>query len=498
MKVFFNEDNNHFFQMLYANNIEATEQIAKEYIYTFKDTDVTDLVINVNATVSTFDSKVMESFCDKYSKTEEEGKPVCFKNSYLKAAYDSCKVYKYDIIETWIDTLREIEISPWISVRMNDAHCLLEEPNPVKSEYFEKHPEHWRVTEKKADGYFDKCLNYLMHEVRQYFLIYISDVLDKYDIDGLELDFSREIFCFPIGMEWKGRSVICDFLRDVSDIVHRAEKKRGHKIKLSALVWETPSVNYSLGFDVYSWIREGLVDIIVPIIRWDTIWYEMPIEEWKILTEGTEIEIGAGQQELVNAYPGGMVKNSTTEMAFGQAAANVSKGADFVYLYNYMVWDNRHEVYGWKSEKDITRRENQLIILNNIGSMDKILKQNRSCVLTYSDNNLYWTKKNNRLPLELGACGEYIKISTGRISDAESELILGIDNCKSLLTVFCNGRSMKINNTCNIDSDFVQDNLCYYSFDIHAEDAGDYLVFQIYSDKPCSLKWAEVKIKPKA
>ncbi len=497
MKVFFNEDNSHFFHLMYSNKIEIKEQVAKDYIYTFKDTDVTDFAININATISTFDSKVFESYCDRYVKTEENGEKVDFKNTVLKAPYDAYKVYGYDIISVWIDTLREIGIRPWISIRMNDAHFLLEKQNPGKSEYYEKHPEHWRVTQKQADGYYDKCLNYLIPEVREYFLSYIEEALDKYDTDGIELDFTREIYCFPVGMEWKGREVIYDFILEVKKLIKAAELRRNHKIKLSALVWETPSVNYQLGFDVYKLIKDGLIDVIVPIVRWRTIYYDMPIDEWKIITEGTNVELGAGQQELVQAYPGGRTKNSTVEMAFGQAAVNISKGADFVYLYNYMVWESyRFAECGMNSKEDITRKENQPVILNNIGSIDKISKMKRSCVLTYSDNKLYWDKYNTCLPLSLDRNNGYIKISTGDISKASVELILGVETEETILTVYCNGKLTEYIGQADMCPEWKQEGLEYYKFRINAEDAGNYLVFQIYSSDCCTIHWAEVKITP--
>jgi hypothetical protein len=41
-----------------------------------------------------------------------------------------------------------------------------EEPNPVKAELCEQHPEWWIVGEKPATNYFDKANNYLIPEVK--------------------------------------------------------------------------------------------------------------------------------------------------------------------------------------------------------------------------------------------------------------------------------------------------------------------------------------------
>ncbi len=504
MKVYFNEDDSHFFTMLHDRKADPTPEVVRSYLDAFRGTDVTDFVITVNATCASFESKVMQNYCDKYEHTEEDGIPVDYRDTLAKIAYEIYRVHKFDHVRVWIDSLREMGITPWASIRMNDAHCLLDGPHVVKNTRFYEHPEQWRVTEKPADGYYDRCLNYLLPEVRAYFLSFIEEVLERYDIDGIELDFGRELYCFPVGMEWQGRPVMNAFLGDVRGLLSKAEERRGHPIRLSALVPDIPSISYQMGFDVYYWIQHRLVDMIVPISHWTTTSFDMPIDEWRAFIDnaGTGVELGAGHQELVCAYPGAPTKNSTVEMAFAQAAANISKGADSVYLYNYMAWDDHFAAPGWDSAGDITTTANQSFLLHNIGSMEKIARQKRTTVLTFSDFPFYQMPYAHRLPMFVPSSrsliGEYIRMATGPIETEAAELILGVEFTGNMgeVSVYCNEKPSESLGVCTLEPAFHQANLHYFKFRLNTEGCGNVQMIQIHSTQNCFVKWAQIDVTP--
>lgn len=491
----------HFLWTRYEGGIRITEEVAREFIHQYRDTDVTDFVMNVNGTVASFDSGVYESFCDKYVKTQENGMPVCYRETFAAAAYDAYKVQGLDIYKIWIAALREIHIRPWASIQVNDCHYNGYPTHLVKSEFVEQHPALWRVTGKAADGYFDKCFNFLLPQVRNRVLEFIKEVLIRYDVDGLELDFTREMLCFPVGMEAQGRAVMNGFVREIADLVDGFAKERQHAIRLSALVAESPSVNYQMGLDVYRWIREGIFDAVVPIVRWETIYYEMPVEEWKMLACGTQVAIGAGQQLLVQPYRGYRHRISTPEMAFGQAYANLAKGADFLYLYNYM--DMREPGLAEVSHShDIRNREQMARVLCSIGTADKLKKQERWYILTYSDTACYWDNVHCRLPIVFSSDGqsEYIKISTGQIvGEEQAFLALGIRCAGHMgpedMAVYCNGTNI----TCDGEYDFMEElnetGVVHYKFPFTGAEGSLYQVFQIYSRKPCTICYAQVVVK---
>lgn len=120
--LYYNEDWMHFLWTRHNAGIDITEEYLKEYIYSFKGTQVTDFLMNVNGTVSTAASRVLETFADKYLATEENGIPVDYKDTFAREAYDLIYEKKLDMFQIWIDAAREIGINPWLSFRTNDCH----------------------------------------------------------------------------------------------------------------------------------------------------------------------------------------------------------------------------------------------------------------------------------------------------------------------------------------------------------------------------------------
>ena len=174
MRVMFNEDWIHFFWTRYENNMDVTEKTLRDFIYQYKDTAITDFSMNVNGTVSSFPSNVLESFTDKYKHEEENGYRVDYKRSFAKAAYDIFIAKGLDMYRVWIDALHEIGRKAWISFRMNDCHANLENFNVRKNSDIEKHRAFWRQYYREPD-YFGKCLNYADEHVRALVYSYLDD-----------------------------------------------------------------------------------------------------------------------------------------------------------------------------------------------------------------------------------------------------------------------------------------------------------------------------------
>lgn len=144
-------------------------------------------------------------------------------------------------------------------------------------------------------------------------LRYIKEMLEKYDVYGLELDFTREYILFPTGFEAYGSRILNEFILNVKCILDTFSEKYSHKIKLSLLLPPSPKVCMEYGFDIVNLVNTADIDCIAILPRWETTDTDMPVELWKALLRGSDAKIGCGQ-----------------------AAANLSRGADFVYLYNYM------------------------------------------------------------------------------------------------------------------------------------------------------------------
>lgn len=130
-------------------------------------------------------------------------------------------------------------------------------------------------------------------------------------------------------------------------------------------------------------------------------------------------------------------------MSFGQAYSALSRGADFVYLYNYFdITESGLNCF----LHDTAMRPVPKEFLKSAGDLDKLKKHPRRCPLTYDDCPNYWERVNFRLPLKFdGENFETIKIYTDDLSDEYVLLQLGCDSeleSEDFL-IYVNGKPLK-------------------------------------------------------
>ena len=423
MKLMFNEDWIHFIWTRYERKIAVNETALRDFIYQYKDTQVTDFVMNVNGTVSTYPSRTRENFCDKYLATEENGIAVDYRHTFAQKAYEIFIEKKLDMYQIWIDAAREIGIRPWISIRMNDCHGNELDTDLRKSRYVSDHPELWRIRHRQTDGYYDGTLDFSLEKVREDLLAYIEETLNRYRPDGLELDFTREALLFRPGYEQEGMEILHGLLFQIKGLC----QKYGD-IPINVLVNGSPQSCLELGLDPAHWAANQRIDSLVLLPRWKTINTDYEIGLWQRLLNG-HASLGGGQQLLIRPEKAAKNVMSNLEMAFGQAAANLYNGCDFVYLYNHMDL-TESGLNNVNHSTSIRQPENLKKILQNTGDYETAAAQKRSHVLTYDDYAPYWKETTSRLPVKF--CGDHywksIKIATGGIGcDETAYLILGFD-----------------------------------------------------------------------
>ena len=494
--LFYNEDWMHFLWTRYNAGIEVTEENLREYIYSFKGTQVTDFTMNVNGTISTAPSKVFETFADKYLAKEENGIPVDFTDTLAKWAY-SLQERNIDMYAVWTKTLKEIGINPWISVRFNDCHGNTEKTEFRKSSYVEAHPELHLAARRKGDGYFDRCFDYGKEEVRSRMLAYIEEMLSRYDVYGLELDMMRDLFIFSYGFEKKNRPIMKKFFEDIYALLQKYGEKYGHKIKLAITMAATPDVCLEKGLNILD-IADKL-DCITLIGRWATTDTNMPFELWKMLLRGYDVKIGGGQQLLCRPYArAGIPPITTVKAAFGQAIANLDCGSDYVYLYNYMDMATfEGELSEWTYPESIRNDENRPLIFNNIGKKETLLKQSRSHVVTYNDFPAYLNMMKTLLPLKFSQHSGYqpIKINVGEIPEnAKVRLILGINGeeiAPADISVYANSAKCEFDGMVKLHKN-IYDKPCY-SFEI-IENRFETVIAEVRIQKECMLEYVEIEV----
>lgn len=497
-KIMFNEDSNHFVISRWSENIEITEQLLYDFIYQYKDTQVTDFAMCVNCQISSYPSKSKENYIDRYNCTEDIGIPVNYKNTFAKSYYDMYQK-NIDMYRIWIDALREIGIRPYISFRMNDVHNLLDKTHLLKTKEIYERNDLWRAAHREANGYFDRALDFSHEEVRNKMLDYIEETLKRYRPDGIELDFTREMFLFSPGRE--NCEVINDMMKKIRLLTEKYPDKDNKALPINVLLCGSVCTNLNMGLDIFEWVKESLVDSMVCISRWDTTNTDCEIELWKKIA-GNKILLGGGHQLLVKPFRNSEFENiilSDTDMAFGQAYANLSGGCDFVYLYNHMdLVENGLDKY--VTDTSVRNSKNLTHILKNAGCLETIKKQKRRHVLTFDDSNPYWEETYMRLPISLSETAfKALRIRTGKISSEEKAYVILAFN-KDLKTaekaeIYVNSQKAKYIQRGGLDRNIINRN--GYMFEI-PENAvtGTHAVIEIRAENDSVLEYAEVMVLP--
>lgn len=428
-KIMFNEDNTH--QFCEYNSVKLkrlTPEIAEEYINQFKGSQITDFLINVNSLNSSFPSKVLTSYDQKYLQKFENGISVDYTDTHARYYYESFIEDKYDMYAHWIKLLRKINITPWLSFRMNDCHNNSDRASMMLSDFYHEHKELRRYAHHAPVGYYDNCFDYAHKTVRDRMLAYIDEALDRYDVDGVELDYIREQFCFSVGGEYEGIKIMTQFVRDVRSIMAKYEKARNKKLQLSVRVPRSPEDCYYEGLDAVGWAQEGLVDVIVASPRWCPTDNDIPVEFWKEILAPYKVEFAAAVELILRNTPDGFSLN-THETALASCYANLSAGADFAYLFNYMrsnVTDfNNPDDYIMFS--DLYKWDNYQHLIHNAGELETAKKFIRRHIPTPQDLAPMWKRTFFPLPGNCDNNDYYItvRVRTGEVQkDAKTTLIL--------------------------------------------------------------------------
>ena len=486
-RCFYNNDNNCFFYRQWKYGLGFSEKEIRDYIRQYKGSNITDFSINTFAQTSMFPSKKLETEMElgermrdeMYSRQHGDNSTPNFVLDWRK---DLFLLWEsgLDFIKIWIEELRSISIRPWVSIRMNDLH------HNFQDEIF--HTNFRRGLKGKCDivrhrkpiDLSEKNLDYSCKLVREHFLDVVKATLERYDVDGIELDWMREVDCFAYGEEFFGREILTEFMREVKNEVCKAEERYGHKIEIGIRCLSTPQYNQEIGLDVLRWAKEGLVNIIVPSSRYSSIDNNTPYYFWKQIVEPYGVEVLAGFDLLMSTNhfdwdewdpTFGPKKINNVETVFGSAAAFLAQGVDGFYFFNYFdnMFDCKNcgvETYLQaknSGETSLHKAEGFFRLWFEMTLDERVYELPRRMIYTYTDKAPMWRCRtpfqttmsiDNGLPRELYGYDKngvitpaFFRIETGKIlPNSKVILYLGLHKPLSEIegfTLFVNSKQAR-------------------------------------------------------
>lgn len=388
--IWLNEDNSHYFGTRGAKASDPDE--IRNFILQYKGTNVTRMILNGNSQKTSFPSEAGDVIYKDVPQGYFDNSPGIHLPSWFYAVKDIAEK-GIDLYTEWINLLREINISPWMSMRMNDVHNAQDEHHPMHSQFYMNNLIYRRAMHRD-EKWEDRQLNYLIKEVRDYHFAILEEYFEKFDFDGIELDWMRFGNHFPVGYEDTGREVLNEFMKKTRALADKHEKIRGHKIEIAARVPVKPESAFDMGMDGVGWALNGYVDCLIPSPFWHTSQADIPVERWKRQVAGTSCKIAPCLEICLRQYPFPKCKNeyqfNTLETMRGPALSFIDRGADAIYLFNYM--DEQRFAYENNSYHEI---------ITEIGNYEIMQNGSKRFIVTFNDRQPEGIPSDSRLPYDL-------------------------------------------------------------------------------------------------
>lgn len=219
----------------------------------------------------------------------------------------------------------------WDSYRRTHHHLFLKPP--TDKEWEEQFlPWIQGSAKRPAMNNASVAFNYAHAEVRAYFLDTLREACNRYDLDGVELDWLRSPELFPKGEV--NVATMTGFVRDIRAVLDEAAKRRGHPLRLVARVPLTLETALAIGLDVETYLKAGWLDAI--IAGPGTSFSSCPLERWTELAHRYRVPVYGGlERQNRNNVP----RFGSPETLRAAIATLWHKGADGLYFFNYYLRD---------------------------------------------------------------------------------------------------------------------------------------------------------------
>ena len=257
-----------------------------------------------------------------------------------------------DPLEVMIDRAHETGMEFIGSLRLTHSSDPADTVNAHNWQFKIDHPE-WALKGSASDPNRKNNFNWKHPEVRAERFAIAEETCARYDVDGIELDLTFNPYYFEENEVEENLHVLTAFLRELRSTANASAKKRGRRLDVGARLLPSLQANNDAGFDVVTWIEEGLLDFVVP-----NVYSHMPIDPDFPFTWATELAKSSGCEvypALGSTLGANREQHALTEHYRAAAAAYWSRGADALYLpwYPWPIGSEQRQILTEISDPDI-------------------------------------------------------------------------------------------------------------------------------------------------
>ena len=313
-----------------------------------QDTQIGALLWCVGAEQARWPSDNLESVVDPRERPYGSVKEFRRAES-VRAMFDRGEDLYGDIVRRGHD----IGMDVYVSIRMNDNHFwsdsgrkayplapeeMAKTVRPELTQFRKDHPE-WVLGIGNAPRWAITSWNMAIPEVREYTLLRIREACMLANWDGVEIDWQRHAFHLPESDAYRLRYALADLMRSIRRLADEIAKERGRPFYILTRVGASEDTNRRIGYDVGTWIEEGLCDIVATNSNSGND-PGVEVERYVEMMAGTKIKLYPGFDSHGEFGRGHLVEQSRWRDAWfrGLAKSYYDRGASGVHAFNWHTY----------------------------------------------------------------------------------------------------------------------------------------------------------------
>ncbi len=246
-----------------------------------------------------------------------------------------------DYFEAMVDYCHDIDMEIFFTMRMNDTHDnqggwygdIMFNINTFKNE----NPE-MLIGERNKNPIYGTwtSVDYTRQKIRDMAYEVFEEACQKYDIDGIHLDFFRHPCFFKdaangLELTQDTMDLMTDMIRRIREMTEREGIKRSRPILVSIRVPDSVEFCRAIGLDIERWMQEDLIDLLVTSSYTQLNYWEYSVE----LGHKYGVRVYPSIDETRVRDDNANRSRMTLESYYGRITNVFHSGADGFLLFNY-------------------------------------------------------------------------------------------------------------------------------------------------------------------
>lgn len=266
--------------------METPAEGATEFVKSWLDKEAaavpfsTYVILAATPDICTYDSKAGETYGDRLGPN--------YPHSWAPGIR-ALRTEGTDILKVVTSHMKTKGKEVLAAIRMSDTHHThIGHTHPLCPQFTIDNPQF--VIEQPDNRTNETALDYSYPAVRKHRLNIMREIVEDYDVDGLELNFVRWAKHFSRDQGREKASIMTAYIGEIHSMLAATAKKRKRDgFTLGVRVPESVDACWLAGCDVETWVNRGWVDYVV-ISTWNNTDPQLRVDEFTKFTQPADVD----------------------------------------------------------------------------------------------------------------------------------------------------------------------------------------------------------------